>query len=262
MTEGELIVRRAAAAFNAADAEAFAELADPDFLFVPLLTRSASGEPYRGPAGARDYVRDAHAWAATSIAIRDVADHGDVVVAHGDLSLSISERRQVLPVVYVARIREGLVTEMATLADVALASGVLGLEPPLSVGPVLHIEVAAVPASVPPIRAAVREFARSRQIEDVEAVALTVTEAASNVVLHAYVDADEQGPIVVTGTDDAGGIVVSVADEGRGLLPRTDSPGLGMGLRVMQRAAAEVSFRGPPQRDAGTEVRLRFERSL
>lgn len=260
MSSGEEIVRRAASAFNMGDPDAFAALAHPDFLFVPLLTRSADGEPYRGREGARQYVLDAHAWATTTLDVESVADQGDVLVSQCVLSLTVEGRTTTLPVVYVARVRDGLVAEMATLADVSQAVVALGVEPPPQAGPPLHLELPAVPESVPAFRLAVREFARSRGFEDTQPIALAVTEAATNAVLHAYADAPEPGPIALTGRDETGGILVSVADVGHGLRPRHSSPGIGLGLPLMQRSAAEVSFRGPPHRPAGTEVRLRFAR--
>lgn len=260
MTDGDEIVRRAASAFNMADPDAFAALAHPDFLFAPLLTRSADGQPYRGREGARQYVLDAHAWATTRLEVGTVADHGDVLVSHCTLSMTVDGRTSSFPVVYVARVRDGLVAEMATLADVSEAAVTLGIETPPPAGPPLHLELPAVPESVPAFRLAVRVFARSRGFEDTQPMALAVTEATTNAVLHAYADAPEPGPIALTGRDETGGILVSVADEGHGLRPRAGSPGMGLGLPIMQSAAAEVSFRGPPQRPAGTEVRLRFAR--
>jgi anti-sigma regulatory factor (Ser/Thr protein kinase) len=62
-----------------------------------------------------------------------------------------------------------------------------------------------------------------------DAVALAVSEALTNVVVHAYA-ADEPGNIIVEAWPDQDGhFLVMVCDEGRGMLPRTDSPGLGWG---------------------------------
>jgi anti-sigma regulatory factor (Ser/Thr protein kinase) len=64
-------------------------------------------------------------------------------------------------------------------------------------------------------------------------VALVVTEAATNVVLHAYLDA-APGPLYVTGNVARRTLRVTVADCGRGLLERDDSPGAGFGTALMQ----------------------------
>jgi len=52
--------------------------------------------------------------------------------------------------------------------------------------------------------------------------------------------------------------MVRISDDGCGLLPRSDSPGLGLGIALMSRHSAELAFVGPPERAAGTEVRMRF----
>jgi serine/threonine-protein kinase RsbW len=53
-----------------------------------------------------------------------------------------------------------------------------------------------------------------------------------------------------------GELVVAVRDEGGGMLPRTDSPGLGLGLSIMGRLShrLEISEHGA----SGTEVRMTF----
>lgn len=87
-------------------------------------------------------------------------------------------------------------------------------------------------------------------------VKLAISEAVTNVVLHAYIDAPSAGSVVVRARADDGGLEVEVADQGRGLVPRTDSPGLGWGLRLMQLNATAMRVVGTP--GGGTTVRLRF----
>ena len=60
-------------------------------------------------------------------------------------------------------------------------------------------------------------------------VKLAVTEACTNVVVHAYPDGD--GPMSVSAGLSRGALTVVVSDEGRGILPRPDSPGLGLACR-------------------------------
>lgn len=89
-----------------------------------------------------------------------------------------------------------------------------------------------------------------------EAVRLAVSEAVTNVVMHAY-QGMEQGDVLVEAWTTADGqLCVRVLDEGRGLIPRTDSPGLGIGFGLMAQMADDfrVSNRGEP----GTVVSLRF----
>jgi serine/threonine-protein kinase RsbW len=74
------------------------------------------------------------------------------------------------------------------------------------------------------------------------AIALCMTEAISNVVVHAYRDS-EPGPAILecAATDD--GITITVSDEGSGLAPRVDTPGLGLGLPLIAQTATESDFR-------------------
>lgn len=255
---GEELVRKAAAAFNAADGDAFAALAHPTFLFVPLLTRSPDGAPYRGVEGARQYVEDAHRWATPRLDVYGVEDGGDVIIARCGLSLRVGDRESTTPAMYVARMRDGLVAEMATLADVGRLTTELAVDTAPAAPAPLTLTLAAIPQNVATVRSAIRAFVEMLDLRSVESIALAVTEAATNAVVHAYRDRDEPGLLKIVAARTADGVLVSVADDGCGLRPRTDSPGLGLGLAIMQHHAAEVAFVGPPQRPAGTEVRLRF----
>jgi serine/threonine-protein kinase RsbW len=90
-----------------------------------------------------------------------------------------------------------------------------------------------------------------------EAVALAVSEALTNAVVHAYRDR-EPGPIIVEAwTDGDGHLLVVVCDEGSGMVPRTDSAGLGVGLSVMAQMADDVRV-ATLQDTSGTRVSLRF----
>jgi anti-sigma regulatory factor (Ser/Thr protein kinase) len=66
-------------------------------------------------------------------------------------------------------------------------------------------------------------------------VGLAVSEACSNVVMHAYVDSTTLGLMFVETYGSAGEFVVVVSDEGTGMAPRADSPGLGFGLALIAR---------------------------
>jgi len=87
-------------------------------------------------------------------------------------------------------------------------------------------------------------------------VALAVSEACTNVVMHAYIDAPAPGYLTVEASYQDGELVVSVRDEGRGMLPRTDSPGLGLGLSLIGRLSQRLEI--GPNGACGTEVRLTF----
>jgi anti-sigma regulatory factor (Ser/Thr protein kinase) len=116
----------------------------------------------------------------------------------------------------------------------------------------------AVAASVAEARAAVSEFAEAAGAtsDALAAVSLAVSEAVTNAVLHAYLDRDEPGSVEVRARREAETVVVEVADEGRGMLPRTDSPGLGLGLPLIAQMTESLEVH---DRDGGgTEIRMAF----
>jgi anti-sigma regulatory factor (Ser/Thr protein kinase) len=128
-----------------------------------------------------------------------------------------------------------------------------GSKPP----PMLELTVPAAPVAVGEARAAVRAFARAHGADEhtVVSIALAVSEAATNAVLHAFVGR-EPGHVRVlarTATDE---LSVYVVDDGRGMQPRTDSPGLGIGLPTMGQMASALDIREAP--GGGTEVRMTF----
>ncbi|WP_187369013.1 ATP-binding protein [Baekduia soli] len=86
-------------------------------------------------------------------------------------------------------------------------------------------------------------------------VKLAVTEACTNVVVHAYPDGE--GSMAVSAGLRDGALTVIVADEGRGILPRPDSPGLGLGLPLIATLASSLEL-GTNDREE-TEVRMTFE---
>jgi anti-sigma regulatory factor (Ser/Thr protein kinase) len=86
-------------------------------------------------------------------------------------------------------------------------------------------------------------------------IKLAVTEACTNVVVHAY-DSDEEGPLCVAATVRGERLVVVVRDRGRGILPRPDSPGLGLGLPLI--ATLAESLKLGTGEDDETEVWMTF----
>jgi anti-sigma regulatory factor (Ser/Thr protein kinase) len=99
----------------------------------------------------------------------------------------------------------------------------------------VHLRVPAVAAEVATVRHAVVESARAPGIARApqQDIALAVSEACTNVVMHAYPGAATPGALLVDAYRDDGEFVVVVSDEGAGMVPRTDSPGLGLGLGVI-----------------------------
>ena len=116
----------------------------------------------------------------------------------------------------------------------------------------------AVPDAVAPIRRAVVGYAETlgATARSTEAIALAVSEAATNAVLHAYVGI-ARGQITVTAErlepDD---LLVLVADDGRGMTPRPDSPGMGLGLPLIAQVAKSVQVSHGAR--GGTVIQMRF----
>jgi len=90
-------------------------------------------------------------------------------------------------------------------------------------------------------------------------VALAVSEACSNVVAHAYIDATAPGPLYVETHRRGDEFVVAVSDEGTGIVPRADSPGLGFGLPLMLRLTHRLEI-GSNGR-GGAKVTMAFARA-
>jgi serine/threonine-protein kinase RsbW/stage II sporulation protein AB (anti-sigma F factor) len=103
----------------------------------------------------------------------------------------------------------------------------------------------------------VAQYAQAHGVIDVHAVALAVSEAVTNAVVHAYSDAALLGDVEIFAQrhlDD--GLEVVVSDYGHGLLPRPDSPGMGVGLPLLATLADHFEIeRGD---SGGTRVRMTF----
>ena len=108
----------------------------------------------------------------------------------------------------------------------------------------VRIEVPATAHEVALIRRAVLEAAKTYGFAPAlcDDIGLAVSEACANVVMHAYRDAPAPGPLTVEIYRTNGDFVVVVSDEGLGIAPRTDSPGLGMGLALIARLAHRLEI--------------------
>lgn len=104
--------------------------------------------------------------------------------------------------------------------------------------------------------AAARAALEAGCVEDqVDAVRLAVSEAATNAVLHAFAPG-APGEVRLDVDLDDGTLVVVVEDDGWGMRPRADSPGAGLGLPVISKLATRVDIGG---RDGGgTAIRMHF----
>ncbi len=85
-------------------------------------------------------------------------------------------------------------------------------------------------------------------------VKLAVTEACTNTVVHAYPEGE--GPLEIAAYVRDSRLMIVVRDEGRGIVPRTDSPGLGLGLPLIATLAEALEL--GTDADQRTEVRMTF----
>jgi PAS domain S-box-containing protein len=115
----------------------------------------------------------------------------------------------------------------------------------------------ADPRSVGELRRAVKAFAQDQGVEPdaLASLTLAVSEALTNAVLHAYVGR-EPGTISVVAEAVRDEFRVRVIDDGRGMRPRSDSPGLGLGLPTMGQMTTRLDIREGT--DGGTEVAMTF----
>ena len=110
-------------------------------------------------------------------------------------------------------------------------------------------------------RRAVGEFASSAgaTARALGSIALCVSEATTNVVVHAYRNDDRQGVVEMEAEHDGESLWVRIRDHGHGLRPRLDSPGLGLGLPLISQMSASSEIVSP--QEGGTEIVMRFELS-
>ena len=114
----------------------------------------------------------------------------------------------------------------------------------------------ATPESVPAARSSAAEFAADAGAspEIVEAVRLAVSEAVTNVVVHAY--RGRPGDVHLTAAIAERELWVLVSDSGCGHQTAAERPGLGWGLALI--AEASRDFLIAERANGGTELRMRF----
>jgi serine/threonine-protein kinase RsbW/stage II sporulation protein AB (anti-sigma F factor) len=104
--------------------------------------------------------------------------------------------------------------------------------------------VAATAEQIARLRSEVTDYAQRVGVPDgrLGDVRLAVSEAATNAVLHAYRDRDPGEIRVDARVLDDGCLRIVVEDDGFGPLPRSDSPGLGLGLPTIASVADAVEL--------------------
>lgn len=113
----------------------------------------------------------------------------------------------------------------------------------------------ASPYSVGAMRGEAVAIARECGLEDrdLNDIALAVSEAATNAVVHG---SPGDGPYVSISIEiERGEILIVVSDEGEGVKPRADSPGAGLGLPVIAAVTKRFEL---VEGNLGTEVHMTF----
>ncbi len=121
----------------------------------------------------------------------------------------------------------------------------------------LRERLPARPQSVGLLRTIVSDFAAGNGASERQraAVALAVSEAVSNAVVHAYAGRDDPGVVAVDAEICDRTLRVAVCDDGGGMRPRIDSPGLGLGLGLIARLSDQLEL---TETTPGVCVRMTF----
>src|SRR4051794_10384629 len=141
----------------------------------------------------------------------------------------------------------------------ASASGMTGALAPerrVDTAPDLELTLPARPENVAVARHAIGGFADvvegpHQTLADGK---LAVTEACTNVVVHAYPNGEGRMGLRASGAATV--LRVVIVDHGRGILPRADSPGLGLGLPLIATLAESLELGTGTNEE--TEVRMTF----
>jgi serine/threonine-protein kinase RsbW len=123
--------------------------------------------------------------------------------------------------------------------------------------PDLEITLPARAENVAVVRHAVGGLGEVLELDDqtLSDIKLAVTEACTNVVVHAYPEGE--GPMGLRASIESRRLSLVVADRGRGIVPRPDSPGLGLGLPLIATLAESLELGTGVGEE--TEVRMTFD---
>jgi serine/threonine-protein kinase RsbW len=128
---------------------------------------------------------------------------------------------------------------------------------PATTTPDMELALPARAANIAVVRHAFGALGEAFAVDEqiLSNIRLAVTEACTNVVVHAYPDGHE-GMLEILATLQEQKLVVVVRDEGPGIGPRPDSPGLGLGLPLIVSLTESVLL--GRDADERTEVRMTF----
>jgi anti-sigma regulatory factor (Ser/Thr protein kinase) len=123
--------------------------------------------------------------------------------------------------------------------------------------PYLGLDGAALPQTAGEARRRITQFAANHGADRrLQAdIALAVTEAVTNVIVHAY-PPGRVGALSIAADIEQGELEIVVTDEGEGFRPGT-SPGLGAGLSIIADTADAFAIREHEPR--GVELWMRFD---
>jgi anti-sigma regulatory factor (Ser/Thr protein kinase) len=133
----------------------------------------------------------------------------------------------------------------------------MGIEKCMGRGQTFSHTYPAVADSVPRAREALSTFARAAGAtgDQLDSIRLAVSEATTNVVVHAY-EHDDRGRIQLDAGLSSGELWVLIADDGLGMRQQVESPGLGFGLSLISQVCDD--FEIAKRSSGGLEVRMRF----
>lgn len=129
----------------------------------------------------------------------------------------------------------------------------------MSTPPDVSVSLPARPEGVGVVRQAVTGIADALDLDDtiLADVKMAVTEACTNVVVHAYDSHDGVVDVEIAAGEDA--LTIRVRDHGSGIQPRatrSEPPALGLGLPLIAALSDSYELRGGIGQ--GTEVRMTF----
>jgi len=217
-------------------------------------------DAYQGLDGIRAYLEDADAVDVERgfVATR-VRGAQDTVVAFGDLPVGAAT--DTLPALWIWRLRNGQITHGTLVSDEGALRAARAAPEASALGrPALRLALSALPASAGDARHALDLWVQNLKPTKPERndLLLAVSEAATNVIRHAYPEATEGAAFRLDAeiTDDR--LQVALSDDGVGLGASSSNPGLGIGLPLLGTLTDALMLVGPPERSRGLEVRMSF----